>query len=84
MDTLKNTALDTAKRGLFDIGNAAAELAALRAERDALRDALTNALPYLEAFYKTLPDDGTAQSYMMIFIIEPARAAIAQAEEVTK
>jgi len=56
------------------------ENARLIAAAPAMLEALRGTLGLAEAYYRTLPDDGTAQDHYMAEVIAPARAAIAQAE----
>ena len=45
-----------------------------------LIDNLESCLAYVRAYYRTLPDDGPEQDYIMQSVIEPAEAALAAAK----
>ena len=45
-----------------------------------LLEELVSCLAYVQRYYRTLPDDGAEQDFIMSSVIEPARKAIAKAK----
>ena len=58
-------------------GEANARLIATAPE---LLECLQSCLAYVKRYYKTLPDDGQEQDFLMVAVIYPAEEAIAKAK----